>query len=895
MLNATKAKDRHSSADDVVAYFYAQLTDAPPATSALFDIWLRDWELVHGQLERKRPIDRKALSERYGVKAESISVAHLLFSIETYFVFAIRCLTYYATHTRDQAQTLLASSEMVRTLYSNEVLGEWPVSNFGSNAIFEWFLNEANETTSASLHSEFERLSDFSNDPGCIVKDGLLRNIYHARFPKQSRHALGAFYTPNWLAEYVIDQAFKFKLRDGMRTLDPMCGSGVFLTSTLNHIRTGWSLASNNAAEAVKAVTGFDINPLAVFAAKANLMFYLIANTDMPSAEFDLPVYMCDAIDAPFDWEGDAPNVSFKLGGAANPLRHILLTAFGSRGEGIRISKRLYEERATWVRFIRCSAMIADGSLTELPLEFELDNDDRNDLVSWLRIIREETPPRRAAILDRLRDALAPLHVGQFDLVVGNPPWVNWEYLPPTYRLQIQKLWTKYGLFDLNGRDKAFSKEDISGLATCVSADRYLAEGGAISFVVPESLFKSALNARGFRKFELEQSAMPLEVKRIDDFVAVKPFSGVSNRTAVITAVKGSRTQYPVPWTVWRKLDGGTISETATASEALATLTRIEHEGTPSNGEDIVANWVTALTSSITISQQLVGKSPYRARTGVFTGGANGVFYVSIESQNANLVTLTNVTERAKRKVEETRAVVEDRFVYPFLRGRDVKNWSYEVVAHILFPHTVETGMSSVDRDILLKEAPRTFEYFRAFEDVLRERKGFVSWERHFMEHNYFCLQRIGKYTFQPFKLVWRYISKEFICCVVEPDESVSGFAKPVIPQEKLMMIGFDDSAEAYFVCGVLSSPPVRLFIQSRMISTQIAPHLINDLAIPRFDPQNPHHDSVATACRAGHYAMRELNYPEALRMQNSICDLLPNVLPVSQQDVVAAQQSLTT
>jgi hypothetical protein len=37
-----------------------------------------------------------------------------------------------------------------------------------------------------------------------------------------------------------------------------------------------------------------------------------------------------------------------------------------------------------------------------------------------------------------IRNAFAPLFVGKFDFVVGNPPWVNWEDLPQSYRDQTK-------------------------------------------------------------------------------------------------------------------------------------------------------------------------------------------------------------------------------------------------------------------------------------------------------------------------------------------------------------------------------------------------------------------------------------------------------------------------
>ena len=40
-----------------------------------------------------------------------------------------------------------------------------------------------------------------------------------------------------------------------------------------------------------------------------------------------------------------------------------------------------------------------------------------------------------------INNSFAPLFVGQFDLVVGNPPWVNWESLAPEYRKVSSSAW----------------------------------------------------------------------------------------------------------------------------------------------------------------------------------------------------------------------------------------------------------------------------------------------------------------------------------------------------------------------------------------------------------------------------------------------------------------------
>jgi hypothetical protein len=203
--------------------------------------------------------------------------------------------------------------------------------------------------------------------------------------------------------------------------------------------------------------------------------------------------------------------------------------------------------------------------------------------------------------------------------------------------------------------------------------------------------------------------------------------------------------------------------------------------------------------------------------------------------------------DRAKREAPVLEATVEDEFVYPFLRGREVVEWSSQGAAHVLMPHTIHTRMAPVPMDEMRQIAPLTLAYFENFREILAERKGFTAWEKQYLENGFYAVQRVGDYTFARYKVVWRYISKSFMCAVVHGSE------KPVIPNEKLMLIGCEDSGEAYFVCGVLSSSVVRASIEARMVSTQIAPYLIEGIRIPKWNPGNYLHREISSACREGH------------------------------------------
>jgi hypothetical protein len=275
----------------------------------------------------------------------------------------------------------------------------------------------------------------------------------------------------------------------------------------------------------------------------------------------------------------------------------------------------------------------------------------------------------------------------------------------------------------------------------------------------------------------------------------------------------------------------------------------------PLDADDPSSSWVHGPDSVLKSNNALAGQCPYRARTGVFTGGANGVFYLQRLSAvpNGN-VRVKNVVERTRRKTPQVEFEIESTFVYPFVRGRDVDSWRASVDSNrlILCPHTPETGMRPIAPNDLAHVAPQTYSYLLNVRDVLEARRGFTGFDRDSFAAGFYTLLRIGDYTFKPYKVVWRYISKTFKCCVIEPVWFGNRLV-PVLPQEKLMLIGFDEPLEAYYVCGMLSSTPIRSAIESRMVGTQISASVIEHIGMLKFDPNNPHHVAIAEGCRRGH------------------------------------------
>lgn len=440
----------------------------------------------------------------------------------------------------------------------------------------------------------------------------------------------------------------------------------------------------------------------------------------------------------------------------------------------------------------------------------------------------------------------------KYDYIVGNPPWVNWEYMPDNYRMQHAQLWQYYGLFSQKGLNTNFIKEDISVLLTYVAIDNYLATGGKIGFVVKETLFKSIKQGEGFRKFRITPKGIDLKVIRVDDLTRIKPFRDAVTRTAIIYLEKGCKTFYPVDYVVWtpnakvKTFENNTLFELSEYIDFEVLKARPSVQNTHNSG------WITESAEEMNYSKLILGTNDLVARTGVFTGGANGIYWLRIDSEQNGNILVSNITERAKNKVKNVHLEVEKDYVFPLLTGNELDFWSYTYSKYILCPHTTETKMYPIDKDILAKH-PLTEHYFVKFKKELEERKGFTSMDQPIHEKFFYALQRIGVYTFAKYKVCWRYISKNFTPAVIEYANDQYLGKKNIIGNEKIISIAFDNKEEAYYVCAVISSTPYRKTIENYMVGTQITPSIINRLRIPKFNSQNNQHTELSRICQEGH------------------------------------------
>lgn len=142
------------------------------------------------------------------------------------------------------------------------------------------------------------------------VEGDLLGDLYQRYFDPETRKALGEFYTPQPVIDYIMDGVGYDRGVSGERLIDPACGSGTFLVEAieryLNDVRRyeddpDWEEHLRDLCTRPRVV-GLDIHPFAVLMAQirfvvAILPAYQEAKTQNP--EFTLrrlPIYRTDTL-----------------------------------------------------------------------------------------------------------------------------------------------------------------------------------------------------------------------------------------------------------------------------------------------------------------------------------------------------------------------------------------------------------------------------------------------------------------------------------------------------------------------------------------------------------------------------------------------------------------------
>lgn len=892
----------------VPALYRAISTTEDKKAEVLFKQWLHQFREVSGYDPEGSQLNAQALGKLYAVSDRNIDLEKLFFSIHTYYAAFIKLLAlqvayYYlmpkmgsglkgaANETSDKVCKFLQNMER------GGLFAQLGIKNFLEGDFFGWYLDIWDESLFAAFQKLIGDLANYSLvtlDVDPEETRDLLKQLYQNLVPRELRHALGEYYTPDWLAERLLNQ-LGYKGDPKVRLLDPACGSGTFLVLAIKRVHAYADekmLPPETVLDQIlENIVGFDLNPLAVISSRTN---YLLALGDLLQhriGDITIPVYLADSILTPTQGEDLFTQNSYSFATAVGrfAVPRVLVQA-----NYISQLADLLEE---------CVHINLDPTSFEQRLvnTFGLKKPDDADAISitltlYRQLINLEHQGINGIWARIIKNAFAPLFQPKFDLIAGNPPWVNWENLPQDYRQETIPLWQYYGLFPHKGYEALLGKgkKDISMIMTYVALENYLKDERKLGFIITQSVLKSTGAGQGFRRCRLGNQT-PFAIISVDDMSKIRPFEGVANRTAIIIIEKNKEMKYPLrSYSEWYKTDG---SISVKESHTLDVITKEKilsyriFYAEPIDKDDKTTPWFTGKPLALNASRKILGKSDYTAHAGAYTGGANGVYWINIiENRKDGNLLINNLNEGAKRKVDNVSATIESNFVYPLLRLGDIKRWNANPNAHVIIVQNPETR-EGYNENWLKINYPKTYSYLKYFENVLNLRKDRGT--RGIIEKGgpFYSMFSISDYTFAPYKTVWGRIGSEINSCVISNIEN-----RVIIPQETISYVSFGNAQEAHYFSALMNSSLVNYLIKSFSMDASKSfgtPSIINIINLPKFDQNNNIHIELSTLSFNAHEMTKENRLEELESIEMKIDECARKLWKLNEPELMEIKLSL--
>lgn len=389
---------------------------------------------------------------------------------------------------RDQPAAALLSGETFRQAAIQGVVEhdffDWPLEVDGG---LEWVAAVA------------RRLARFD---WSAVEHDVMKVLYESVIAAEVRHQMGEYYTPDWLAQRVVEEVVTDPL--SQRVLDPACGSGTFLFQAVRHYFTAAEQAGMALPEAVAGVTervlGLEVHPVAVAFARVT---YLLAIgqarlTDPNRPAIAVPVYLGDSLQRGqtatlFDAESlTVPTVDgAQLFADVLKFPERVLVDAGQFDRLVEEMSHLATNRERYGPVPTISATLArfgvhpddETVVTDtFGIMCSLHDDDRNHI--WGYYVRNLARPAWLA-----RPA------NNVDVLVGNPPWLAYRYMTPSQQEDFRVQSTNRQLW--SGRSVA-TNQDLSTWFVVRSANLYLKTGGSFGMILPEAVLTRTQHS-GFR------------------------------------------------------------------------------------------------------------------------------------------------------------------------------------------------------------------------------------------------------------------------------------------------------------------------------------------------------------------------------------------------------------
>ena len=704
------------------------------------------------------------------------------------------------------------------------------------------------------------------------VDHDILKALYESVIDTETRHRLGEYYTPDWLAQKMVTDSVEDPLAE--RVLDPACGSGTFLFWAVRACLAAADEAGLSNTDALGRVTehvaGIDLHPVAVTLARVTYLLAIGRDRLKNRGDLTIPVFLGDSI----RWNQD-------------------ITLLQQDGITIRTSDglELFEQELHFPegvledpgRFDRLVAALADRAA----------DPNRNPVQPRRR--RDGTPstrPAKAPNIDGLlnshqvpaedraavelvfeklcrlyddgrdhvwgyyvRNLARPLSFtrpgAQADVLIGNPPWLAYRHMPDAVQKYYEQL-AKPRLLWAGGRNA--THQDLSDLFVVRAVEQYLRVSGRFSFVMPFAVLSRRQYA-GFRTGAYTSAGAgenAIAFTEAEDFVAVKP------------------PLFPVPACV---ISGTRSTEPA----ALSSETRSWRGQVSSHHVD----WPTALQGLehstggiVRVGETNGGASPYQSH---FKQGATLVprVLIAVQIEPAGPLGLSAGTIKvrsARSSLEKTpwkdlpdqTGVVDEAFVHVVLTGAAIVGYRVRQTELAFIPRIGDELLEGTSSK--LDAFPGGATWWRNVERL---------WQRHRTARSA-NMSLLGRIDYQrglsrqlppaPKRVVYTTSGQYLAACKVEDDHTVV--------DSSLYWAAVETDDEADYLTAILNSDALLARVRPLQARGEHNPrhfHLLPfDVPIPAYDSDNAAHVSLAALARDAEQVVAATEFDAARRFETA-------------------------
>ena len=738
------------------------------------------------------------------------------------------------------------------------------INNFLEGDFFSWYSDEEqwNDIFWKSIMGIVKCIDQYSAFSINIYYEpiDIFKDLYMGIIPISIRHSMGEYFTPKWVANSVVESGIdQIKNKDNWKAIDPCCGSGIFLIELIKKIVGKKSIQSMSYKEKEKIknqilnrVYGIDINPLSVLSARVG--YYLALKPFGELKNLDIPVYLGDsAIIGEKIMIDGIECFYYKINNLKKDIEVVLPKRYVLLPE--------YE--------IIMSQLQSCVKVESETLLFEIITDQFTE--------EEKSSKKLMQMVQKMSDALVYLHknkwdgiwiriatnfmliarLSDFDLIVGNPPWVKWEHLPATYANRIKELCDVKHIFSGAGQFGG-TQLNICALIANVTATNWLNKDGLLAFLMPDSIM-SQHSYEGFRKFYIDyEKDIRLYLQKIDRWLPpLRPFRTESN---VVTQ------DFNTYYYSYNKVDYKqgiqvrNITRNVKYKDDLINLSNSFAEAEEylqiSNDTAMqLSNETTAfaIKSSEYDFTKIIGETAYTYRTGVeFTPQQlymlEGIRY-DIEKDTCYFK--NKEFSSAKYKINDMPNGgwgFNTMYIYPIITGPHIEPFKYDSCnEYCILPYTKENIKSPITTEKFLKNSRDLFMYLTNHKELIDSQS-----EKSKLMHRgdeFYALSKIGDYTFAPYIVATRDNSK-FCASVIKQTKTMWEEIKQTICVKHTIIISqridgtFIDEDESYFICGVLNSDVIKKYIETSQKSNGYSLNK-SKIYIPLYDSTNELHKKI--------------------------------------------------